>query len=371
MSKCITDTMVDKVEDIAIAGIQAVQVRLEYNEETIAHYRSLVPAKGRWDLPPIVVFLDRDSGGPYSPWCPDGNHRVKAYSAAGRSTIPAIVKEGDRQAAVLYAVGANSDHGLPRTRADRRNAVRMLLESDKTWRRASAKNIADQCHVSQALAAEIKLDVADELKEDNSTSVGKDGKVRPSKNKKRVGKKSTSQLRSSTPEPDDEPALCLCNNAPVVDGERCQSCIDHARGECAHCKTWGTLDGDGFCARCGDWTTRSPEVQAGLTTTPASDAEARMRSWNAGAEKAARAADEMCKAIRALEDFPETRCLDDGTRDHMMEAKVGSERMADGLRCAKGYKPCPKCDGAGTGCNFCVERGFVNMVVFKSLGDEK
>lgn len=79
-------------------------------------------------FPPIVVF----SGGENKHWLADGWHRVAAAEHAGLKEIEAQVRVGDKRDAVLFAVGSNSAHGIPRTNADKRRAVEILL-NDEEW----------------------------------------------------------------------------------------------------------------------------------------------------------------------------------------------------------------------------------------------
>lgn len=94
-------------------------------------------------LPPVAVFFDGEDH-----WLADGFHRLGAAKAAGLETIDATVKQGSRRDAVLYSVGANAEHGLRRTNADKRRAVETLLR-DPEWSQWSNREIARQCAVSE------------------------------------------------------------------------------------------------------------------------------------------------------------------------------------------------------------------------------
>ncbi len=99
------------------------------------------------DFPPVVVF---NSSGVF--WLADGFHRVAAAERAGLSEVPALVQQGDRRAALLYAAGANAGHGLDRTDDDKRRAVDMVL-GDPEWRSWSDAEIARRCRVSAPFVA--------------------------------------------------------------------------------------------------------------------------------------------------------------------------------------------------------------------------
>ena len=87
-------------------------------------------------FPPVVVFHD---GADY--WLADGFHRIKAAEQAGVTEFPADVRQGTRRDAILYSVGANANHGVRRTNADKRAAVLLLL-GDALWAAWSDAEIA-------------------------------------------------------------------------------------------------------------------------------------------------------------------------------------------------------------------------------------
>lgn len=70
------------------------------------------------EFPPVTVF---QVGTEYV--LADGFHRYAAYKKRGLDTILCIVRQGTLDDAREFACCANQDHGLPRTSADKRNAV--------------------------------------------------------------------------------------------------------------------------------------------------------------------------------------------------------------------------------------------------------
>ena len=94
------------------------------------------------DFDPITVF---NAQGVF--WLADGFHRVAAARKAGLLELPAIIRQGDRRSAILFAVGANAGHGLDRTDDDKRLAVDTLL-ADPEWRKWVDAEIARRCRVS-------------------------------------------------------------------------------------------------------------------------------------------------------------------------------------------------------------------------------
>lgn len=139
-------------EHIRIDG--GTQARAGLDPATVTEYveamRDLCYVRNGLDrIPPIVVFHD---GSAY--WLADGFHRLEAYrqlqaeaSPAPPAAIRAEVRQGTRRDAVLYAAGANADHGLRRTTADKERAVLAILQ-DEEWGQWSDREIARRCKVS-------------------------------------------------------------------------------------------------------------------------------------------------------------------------------------------------------------------------------
>jgi len=121
------------------------QPREKINEEAVAEYAAALRAGDTF--PPVVAFHD---GVVY--WLADGFHRYHAHRRAGLDTIEVDVKEGTLREAMLYSVGANTDHGLRRTNEDKRKAVLTMLTNEavakddegKPW---SDREIARLCKV--------------------------------------------------------------------------------------------------------------------------------------------------------------------------------------------------------------------------------
>ncbi|MFP5273789.1 DNA cytosine methyltransferase [Coleofasciculus sp.] len=106
------------------------------------------------ELDPVIVFYD---GSDY--WLADGFHRCKASEESGLEDIPVVIHQGTRRDAILYSVGANAEHkaAKPRSRADKRRAVTMLL-NDPEWSKWSDREIARQCKVSNFFVSKLRRD---------------------------------------------------------------------------------------------------------------------------------------------------------------------------------------------------------------------
>lgn len=136
---------VRQVDLIAIRLDGGTQARAEINEEKVAEYAEKIAGGER--MPPVVVFEDGATL-----WLGDGFHRVHASRRAGLSLVAAEVRHGTKREAILFAAGANAEHGLPRTHADKRKAVSMLL-SDPEWAQWSDREIARRCCVHHSFVS--------------------------------------------------------------------------------------------------------------------------------------------------------------------------------------------------------------------------
>lgn len=135
-----------KLADIRIDG--GTQARAELNEAAVAEYVEAL-AEGA-TFPPVVVFFD---GSAY--WLADGFHRFHAHRKAQAREIAADVRDGTKRDAILHSVGANANHGLRRSNADKRRAVETLL-ADAEWSKWSDREIARQCAVSPDTVGRIR-----------------------------------------------------------------------------------------------------------------------------------------------------------------------------------------------------------------------
>ncbi|QUY45723.1 streptomycin biosynthesis regulator [Acaryochloris marina] len=130
------------------------QARYQLYEEVAAEYAEDIRL-GK-EYPPIIVFFD---GKEY--WLADGFHRVEARRMLKEKKVDAEVHLGTQRDAVLYAVGANSTHGLRRTNADKRRAVERLLR-DEEWSQWSDREIARRTFVSQPFVSKLRAELADD-----------------------------------------------------------------------------------------------------------------------------------------------------------------------------------------------------------------
>ena len=124
------------------------QPRAELNQETVADYAEAY--KSGSILPAVTLFFD---GAEY--WLADGFHRFFGAKAAGKKSIAEDIIPGTLREAILYSLSANSKHGLKRSNADKRKAVKTLLD-DAEWCKWSSNEIAKRCAVGHTFVDDLR-----------------------------------------------------------------------------------------------------------------------------------------------------------------------------------------------------------------------
>lgn len=104
-----------KIEDL---NTRDLQTRAALNEDTVVDYAEAMERGDKF--PAVTVFTD---GADY--YLADGFHRVEALRRIGKKSVMAELQNGEYKDALLYALKANSTHGLRRTNADKRHALEM------------------------------------------------------------------------------------------------------------------------------------------------------------------------------------------------------------------------------------------------------
>lgn len=127
------------------------QSRAAINPDVVAEYAELMTeTAGASPFPAVRVVFD---GAAY--WLWDGFHRIEAAVRVGWLDIEAEIRPGTRRDAVLLSCGANADHGLRRSNADKRRAVETLLR-DTEWGKWSDREIARRCGVHNSTVSTIR-----------------------------------------------------------------------------------------------------------------------------------------------------------------------------------------------------------------------
>jgi hypothetical protein len=91
----------------------------------------------------------------------DGYHRFMAAQGAKLEKILAEVKAGTMREAILHSAGVNATHGIQRSNEDKRRAAGILLR-DKEWGQWNDTKIAEACHVSVDLVANVRKSILGE-----------------------------------------------------------------------------------------------------------------------------------------------------------------------------------------------------------------
>jgi hypothetical protein len=73
----------------------------------------------------------------------DGWHRMRASELAGKETIKAVIKQGDRRQAFFNAIIANLQHGLQIKKADKRLLFRMYMKSGQYLKEDNVKSLRE------------------------------------------------------------------------------------------------------------------------------------------------------------------------------------------------------------------------------------
>jgi hypothetical protein len=135
------------------------QPRVEIDREVVADYAARMKAGD--EFPPITIFRDKgdDSAWPVG----DGFHRIEAAEQCDKKTISCVIRDvpdgsNATREARLYAAGANAEHGLRRSNADKRRAVEMLL-GDPEWFAKSNRLIGKHAKVDHKTVGSIRAEL--------------------------------------------------------------------------------------------------------------------------------------------------------------------------------------------------------------------
>lgn len=181
-----------KLADIRIDG--GTQPRESINQEYVG---DLANEADVMKLPPLTVFHD---GTDY--WLADGFHRYHALKSIQVAEFPCEVHTGTQRDAVWYSLAANTSHGLRRTNADKRKAVRIAL-ADPQWAALSSFALAGHIGVSHRMIQDVK----NELGVESGTVTGRDGKQYPARK----------QQKSSGPPPSRDEVASNATPPPPID----------------------------------------------------------------------------------------------------------------------------------------------------------
>jgi ParB-like chromosome segregation protein Spo0J len=186
------------------------QMRVALSSEVYFDYRDKWQAGVKFD--PVDVFFD---GATY--WLADGFHRFFGAREAKRKEIPCRVHRGTQRDAILFSVGANTEHGLRRTNADKRKAVESLL-ADVEWVKWSDRKIAEAAAVSNAFVTGVRHELltVNSCEDRQATQrTGRDGKKR-----RHLRRQAPTEPTESDDQQDDTDAPTQSQPNETADGDR-------------------------------------------------------------------------------------------------------------------------------------------------------
>lgn len=138
-----------KIASIRTDG--ATQSRAELDQNKITEYAHLMLEGAVF--PSATIFYDDTYY-----WLADGFHRYHASKQIDREVISVDIKQGTRRDAVLYAMEANTRHGIPLPLSDRKRCAKTMLE-DEEWREWSDREIGRRCGLSHVTVGSIRRDL--------------------------------------------------------------------------------------------------------------------------------------------------------------------------------------------------------------------
>jgi hypothetical protein len=150
------------------------QTRAKVRNRVVREYAAAMKAQlaeGGLRFPPVILFSD---GHDY--WLADGFHRVRAARLAVLTEIAAEVRPGTQRDALLLGLTANTAHGLPRSNADKRKAVTLLL-ADPEWRQWSNREIARRSGVDPRTVNKMRRCASEEVPQMHPRKVRRGDKI--------------------------------------------------------------------------------------------------------------------------------------------------------------------------------------------------
>lgn len=292
------------------------QSRIAIDSDAVAEYQAAYEAKA--EMPPPEVFSV--DGALY---VVDGYHRVAAAIGAGVSFLRVtIVGEGTMDQAVWRATSANRGHGLRRTNADKRRAVRMALESP-IGQEQSSRVIADHCGVSANFVAQVRHELEGQLSSDDSCGDDPTANVRSSQlssddSSEPVRRRGKDGKLRRLPEPRAQRSICTDESLPQLETS---SCVGVPSGSSTADPSSAAYVADGM-----------PDYGAALE-----ELSARVRTVRIGIRR------DMPAVLVGLRQRVEQLLLD---TEHAIELAAPV--------------PCPKCGGPG--CTSCGSRGWTTRL---------
>ena len=344
-----------RVDQINMNG--GTQSRIDINEDNVTELCDLfsqMPSIQNDSVPPIDLFYD---GTTY--WLADGFHRLLAAVRAKRVRITANVHSGTRRDALMYSCGANATHGLKRTNADKRYAVRLMLDDDE-WAQKSDRWIADKCRVHYTIVSELRVRAVENqdacpdtpISDDGEARQGRDGKYRQvtSTAERQAAKKAAAEEKSRKAAERKAAAETKAQEREAKKAEREAEKARKAESKAAKA-SFDTAAFDAAKAEC-----------------EAKDAAKKALPFAEKIKLQHREIESFCRRISSEFDvsIPSDPWLDDS---RVSIARDLLKSCLSTIRIAKAHdQPCPKCSGSG--CRFCKMTGYLPQNDYIMLGGQ-
>lgn len=142
------------------------QPRKKIYEEHVANLTEVLLNGGSMKDEPAVFFDGKEY------WLADGFHRYHAHKRAGFTELSCEVTNGTKRDAFVYSLGANHDHGMPRTNEEKRDAV-ITAFNDVELCELSDAQIAKICKVSGMTVGRVRKSLELQRPEKVTTKKGK------------------------------------------------------------------------------------------------------------------------------------------------------------------------------------------------------
>ena len=126
---------------------ESTQLREKTNYDVVKEYKERL--KEGVKFPPLRTVFDGTTH-----WLFDGHHRYIAMKDLGIEPEVDYI-QGSQEDAQILAMGANAEHGLQRTNADKRKVVQAAINHPRL-KDKSNREIADICKVSHSFVASIR-----------------------------------------------------------------------------------------------------------------------------------------------------------------------------------------------------------------------
>ncbi len=131
------------------------QLRCKLNKAVVKTYAQEM--KEGAVFPSVILFSSADENDEKY-FVGDGHHRIEAIKKNEGTEVEAEIKPGGYRDALIYAAGANDQHGLRMTRKDKQNAIRVLLK-DPNFCIKSDREISKIVHVDGKTVGSVRSEL--------------------------------------------------------------------------------------------------------------------------------------------------------------------------------------------------------------------